>query len=718
VGSGNTFILGLNVSAPLDLFTYPKECVLDIEAVSTSNATIRENITLFFILSPVNIEMDFSTADADGMAMEQMEVEEGRDTLLYLSVKNNGNVNDVYDISLSGLSSGWTASFANGENRLSMDVGPEGIRSRETELIIIRCEPNSTDSSPLVIQCNSTLSQSLERPLVSKISTLNLDKVYDTNPIIIETDAKYRSVQPGENISVILTVTNYGSNDVSFKPELETEIPQWLEVSDFPGGYLLLSPGDSEDLPLTLSVDDRATANSECFLRFTGTSGESHGQVFDDWMHVSVDQVFDLDAEVDRSEIVLEHGESASVILSLENRGNGEEEIDIYPLLGASVAANLSERSLNLPPFGRTNVTLDINFIDTENATSQQIFLSVVSNRAHIVVPINLSVTEKVPVQIIDLAFEGDGISLSDPKVSGSGYVYVNFTVVNSGNTPSGPFTITVATENRLGSIAQLIMEREEESIDPGEKSYFSVPFRPKEADQKLVVELDSAGTVEESTEDNNIRTAPVDHDPGDTGGGGHFSKGGDSSVPVPLYVGGGGALFLVLIISGLYAFGSQSVKYSMTGIITPLYTKLLRDDILSHKTRERVYRYVKNNPGSHYRSILDELDLRNGTLTYHLKTLEKREFIVSKKDGPYRRFFPQGSRDKEKVFIHGLRKDIYYFILKNPGLSQKEISKFIKKPTPTVNYHVNHLANEGLVELKRNGRETLCFAMNSHNVQ
>jgi len=155
-----------------------------------------------------------------------------------------------------------------------------------------------------------------------------------------------------------------------------------------------------------------------------------------------------------------------------------------------------------------------------------------------------------------------------------------------------------------------------------------------------------------------------------------------------------------------------------MLSVFVPLYSKMMREDILSHATREKVYHFVKNHPGEHYRSILESLELKNGTLSYHLKTLEKREFIVSKKDGPYRRFYLHGSPSKQKVYINGLRKKLYDFILKNPGLSQKEIAKMMKCTSPTVNYHVNNMVNQGLVDITRKGRETHCFAINSQNLQ
>ncbi|UCC93821.1 MAG: winged helix-turn-helix transcriptional regulator, partial [Thermoplasmata archaeon] len=64
------------------------------------------------------------------------------------------------------------------------------------------------------------------------------------------------------------------------------------------------------------------------------------------------------------------------------------------------------------------------------------------------------------------------------------------------------------------------------------------------------------------------------------------------------------------------------------------LYSKIKRENLLRHAVRKRIHDYVEENPGAHYRAILDDLDLSMGVLTYHLNRLEKAEYLKSRQDG------------------------------------------------------------------------------------
>jgi predicted transcriptional regulator len=45
------------------------------------------------------------------------------------------------------------------------------------------------------------------------------------------------------------------------------------------------------------------------------------------------------------------------------------------------------------------------------------------------------------------------------------------------------------------------------------------------------------------------------------------------------------------------------------------------------------------------------------------------------------------------------------------PGISQAKIAKMVELAPSTVNYHVNIMTKVGVLERKRSGRLSLCFA-------
>ena len=66
--------------------------------------------------------------------------------------------------------------------------------------------------------------------------------------------------------------------------------------------------------------------------------------------------------------------------------------------------------------------------------------------------------------------------------------------------------------------------------------------------------------------------------------------------------------------------------------------------EVLDNRIRGRIFRYITGNPGAHYNRIRTALGLNNGTLSYHLDVLEKKEYIMSVQDG-YRRYYTVKSR-------------------------------------------------------------------------
>lgn len=141
------------------------------------------------------------------------------------------------------------------------------------------------------------------------------------------------------------------------------------------------------------------------------------------------------------------------------------------------------------------------------------------------------------------------------------------------------------------------------------------------------------------------------------------------------------------------------------------MYSKIKRENLLKHAVRERIHEYVTANPGAHYRAILDDLELSMGVLTYHLNRLEKAEYLKSRQDGMYRRFFVTGRKTEVKFFLSDVQESIVATIRDNQGISQSRIADAIGVTRKVVNYHVRILDQAGLIYVEDRGRETACFS-------
>ena len=142
--------------------------------------------------------------------------------------------------------------------------------------------------------------------------------------------------------------------------------------------------------------------------------------------------------------------------------------------------------------------------------------------------------------------------------------------------------------------------------------------------------------------------------------------------------------------------------------ILVPLYSKLHHDEVLDHFIRGQIYGYIKANPGEHYNAIKESLELTNGTLSHHLNVLEKEEYIYSKRDKFYTRFYPKGMKitPLDAAQLNKIQKIIVNKIREQPGLTQNDIIAVLGSSQQVVSYNLTKLARDNVLSIKKDGRE------------
>ncbi|MEA2053917.1 MAG: ArsR family transcriptional regulator [Candidatus Thermoplasmatota archaeon] len=138
----------------------------------------------------------------------------------------------------------------------------------------------------------------------------------------------------------------------------------------------------------------------------------------------------------------------------------------------------------------------------------------------------------------------------------------------------------------------------------------------------------------------------------------------------------------------------------------------MIKEDSLALETRRKIYDLILNYPGLHEREIARKLNMSLSTLDYHLHYLEKREIIVSKRDGRYTRYFVSlkvGTQDKKIIAILRQKtpRNIVLFLLMHQNSIHKEICEAVKKSPSTVSFHLKKIIEAGIVEAISLGRET-----------
>jgi len=170
----------------------------------------------------------------------------------------------------------------------------------------------------------------------------------------------------------------------------------------------------------------------------------------------------------------------------------------------------------------------------------------------------------------------------------------------------------------------------------------------------------------------------------------------------------------ITVLLAMLLATG-QGAKFMFFQVfLVPLYTKLKKDEVLDHFMRGQIYGLIRMHPGAHYNLIKKRLDLKNGVLAYHLTTLEREGYVISEKDGIFKRFYPNHMKFEVDypAMLSRVQEKILDWIKVNPGRTQKECATALGVSTSTVNDNVIALRDYKMLELKKDGKRTRCYIL------
>ncbi len=181
-----------------------------------------------------------------------------------------------------------------------------------------------------------------------------------------------------------------------------------------------------------------------------------------------------------------------------------------------------------------------------------------------------------------------------------------------------------------------------------------------------------------------------------------------------PIYAQAG--LVSLGILGGLAAFLSwtEPGRHALFAAFFPLYTRLKKEEVLDHFVRGQVFGVIKTQPGTNFTEIRDDLGLSNGTLAYHLRTLEMAGFIRSERDGVYKRFFSANAppdREGQGIRLSSLQRALLEFLRQNPELPQRDLARQAGVTQQTVSYNLRILRRQGILQTASRGRRHVHLA-------
>jgi predicted transcriptional regulator len=189
----------------------------------------------------------------------------------------------------------------------------------------------------------------------------------------------------------------------------------------------------------------------------------------------------------------------------------------------------------------------------------------------------------------------------------------------------------------------------------------------------------------------------------------------------------------IFIVIAFMAVAATEAGRYSILKLAAaPKYSRLKKDDVLNNETRQRIMNYIDSNPGVHFKFIQKSFNLASGSAAYHLSVLEREEYIVSRREGFYKRFFSKdgatGRISPEQYNASQITTDsnttnqdgdnsannihdkILTAIRTYPGLTQTELAEQVGLTVTGVNYHVNIMSSAGVIRIMRDGKATRLF--------
>ncbi|MFQ5910033.1 MAG: helix-turn-helix domain-containing protein [Thermoplasmata archaeon] len=139
------------------------------------------------------------------------------------------------------------------------------------------------------------------------------------------------------------------------------------------------------------------------------------------------------------------------------------------------------------------------------------------------------------------------------------------------------------------------------------------------------------------------------------------------------------------------------------------VFYRLSAERALDHFTRGRIYGYIQANPGITYSKVRETLDLKNGTLAYHLWVLERLAFIRSVRKGRLRQLYLRGSPvSKGSLVLSRLQYAILDLLKAEGPMTQTEMAKHFKISRQRAHYNVKVLRSMSLLAIENGGKVEL----------
>ena len=146
-------------------------------------------------------------------------------------------------------------------------------------------------------------------------------------------------------------------------------------------------------------------------------------------------------------------------------------------------------------------------------------------------------------------------------------------------------------------------------------------------------------------------------------------------------------------------------------------------EDPLDLPLRRRIYEFVRNNPGTHFREILRSLDLNIGQLDFHMNYLVKGEVLVKTEDAGKTRYYVRDSFSSEEkralgVLRRRIPRNIVLYLLREGESTPSDMIEHFEISIGTLSYHLKNLEKADVLSVRVEGRKRYYSLEDPDNIE
>jgi len=143
--------------------------------------------------------------------------------------------------------------------------------------------------------------------------------------------------------------------------------------------------------------------------------------------------------------------------------------------------------------------------------------------------------------------------------------------------------------------------------------------------------------------------------------------------------------------------------------------SKLTKKNVLLNSNRNKIYGFIKNNPGVHFNKLFKKLNLSIAVVEWHLNILSKFKFIKKEKIDNFEAYFEISVDSGQSKIIHIIsrekyRKIIEYLKNKVEGCTRNQICKDLGIHPITIAKYINKLDEFCFLFKEKISNKTLYF--------